>query len=221
VEEGFAAVLYDWRGIADSTGDFPSSTLRDHSADFAHVAHWTRSRFNTSIGMMHGVGFSLGAAVIGLAMRQGRVLDSVAYLSPASRPSQSMWPRYNNERLLSEVRRHGVVQKPGSSVLLGTSILRSLRDTDLGNRAFDLTVPLLVCHGTDDVRVECSHSRELVKQRVGQSVFRYVEFVGASHSFKPAESCWDDLGHELTLWFDEASQSSAQERCRNSDRMCE
>ena len=213
VKEGFAVVLYDWRGIADSKGDFSSSTLDDHTADFAHVVQWTKSRFNTSIGMLHAVGFSLGAAVVGLALRHRRLLASVAYLSPASRPSQSMWPRYSSDSLWNELKQRGVVEKPGTSVLLGAGILESLRDTDLGMRAFDLKVPLLVCHGTDDVRIKCAHSRELVEQRIGNSMFKYVEFPGASHSFRPAESSWTRLGQELTLWFDRASHPSTQERC--------
>jgi len=207
VDEGFAAVLYDWRGIADSKGDFPSSTLRDHTADFASVVRWTKSQFEESTGLLHAVGFSLGAAVVGLAIRSGLPLTSIAYLSPASRPRQSMWPRYDSERLWTELgRRGGVIEKPGTNVLLGTSILQSLRDTDLGVRAFDMRTPLLVCHGTDDLRIDCAHSRQLAEQRSSRSKFRYVEFKGASHSFRPAETSWDRLGRELTSWFDNASQ---------------
>jgi alpha-beta hydrolase superfamily lysophospholipase len=208
VEKGFVAVLYDWRGLADSKGDFPSSTLHDHTSDFEQVTQWTKSRFGAKLGSLHAVGFSLGAAVVGLALRQRLKLTSVAYLSPAARPSQSMWPRYDSKQLWSELEVHGVVEKPGSSVLLGRAILESLRDTDLGPQAFDLKVPLLVCHGTDDVRIDCSHTRKLVDTRKHVARpdkardFRYIEFKGASHSFRPAENCWDKLGDELTAWFD-------------------
>jgi alpha-beta hydrolase superfamily lysophospholipase len=204
VEDGFAAVLYDWRGIADSKGDFPSSTLDDHTSDFEQVAQWTKSRFGTKLGPLHAVGFSLGAAVIGLALRRRLKLTSVAYLSPAARPRQSMWPRYSSEQLWSELATRGVVEKPGSSILLGPAILESLRDTDLGPRAFDLKVPLLVCHGTDDARIDCSHTRELVERRDSTNDFRYMEFEGASHSFRPAEASWDKLGDALTAWFGDA-----------------
>jgi alpha-beta hydrolase superfamily lysophospholipase len=207
VATGFAAVLYDWRGLADSEGDFPSSTLNDHTSDFEQVAQWTKARFGARSKSLHAVGFSLGAAVIGLALRQQLKLTSVAYLSPAARPVQSMWPRYSGEQLWSELAIHGVVKKPGSSVLLGRAILESLRDTDLGPRAFDLKVPLLVCHGTGDVRIDCSHTRKLVDTREpgarpkSDPDFRYIEFDGASHSFRPAETCWDKLGDELAAWF--------------------
>jgi alpha-beta hydrolase superfamily lysophospholipase len=218
VEDGFAAVLYDWRGIADSKGDFPSSTLHDHASDFEQVAQWTKSRFGTKLGPLHAVGFSLGAAVIGLALRRQLSLTSVAYLSPAARPRQCMWPKYNSEQLWRELETRGVVEKPGSSVLLGRAILESLRDTDLGPRAFDLKVPLLVCHGTDDVRIDCSHTRRLVKRIDSTSDFRYMEFEGASHSFRPAEASWGKLGDALTAWFGEALHLSRWRSAHGGNR---
>lgn len=214
VDGGFAAVLYDWRGIGDSGGDFPSSTLRDHAADFANVAQWTKSRFEAEA--LYAVGFSLGAAVVGLALRHQVELTSAAYLSPASRPRRSMWPRYSGEALWSDLRQHGVVEKPGSSVLLGASILNSLRDTDLGPQAFDLGIPLLVCHGTGDVRIDCSHTRELARQRNGKGAFRFVEFEDASHSFRPADSSWDVLGNEITTWFGGEADPTGREHSGHS-----
>ena len=215
---GYAAVLYDWRGIAESDGDFPSSTLHDHTSDFAHVVQWTRCRLNVDAESLHAVGFSLGAAVIGLAMEGQDSLASVTYLSPASRPSRTMWPRYNGDGLWRELEKNGIARKPGSSVFLGPSILKSLRDTDLGANAFALDVPLLVCHGTNDERIHCSHSQELANQRSGGNRFRYVEFPGASHSFRPAEDRWKELGDELTGWLDEASRSNAEKWRQRSGR---
>ena len=206
VEEGFAAVLYDWRGIAESDGDFPSSTLEDHKSDFERVVEWAKSEFATRLGSLHAVGFSLGAAVIGLSLRQQHTLTSVVYLSPASRPRQSMWPRY--EELWGEVEIGGVIEKPGSDVLLGRPILESLRDTDLGPEAFDLKVPLLVCHGTADARVDYTHTEELLLTRLdSERNFRHIKFDGASHSFRPVDRCWDRLGDDLAAWFGEAATS--------------
>lgn len=200
VEEGFAAVLYDWRGIAQSDGDFPTSTLEDHEADFERVADWVNTQVAPSSRSLHAVGFSLGAAVIGLAVRRHRrSFTSLVYLSPASRPRQSMWPRY--EELLVEAKTRGVVEKPGSDVLLGPRILESLRETDLGPTAFDLKVPLLVCHGTADSRVDYTHTEELVARIDQESNFQHIPFEGASHSFRPAESCWGKLGDDLVTWF--------------------
>lgn len=203
VEEGFAAVLYDWRGIAESGGDFPSSTLEDHKSDFERVVEWAKAEFATSLDSLHAVGFSLGAAVIGLSA-QRRKLASVVYLSPASRPGKSMWPRY--EELWGEIEADGVIEKPGSDVLLGRPILESLRDTDLGPEAFDLEVPLLVCHGTADTRIKYTYTEELLRSRSGSEFsFRHIKVDGASHSFRPADRCWDRLGDDLAEWFGEAA----------------
>ena len=204
LQNGFAAVLYDWRGIADSDGDFPSSTLEDHVDDFESVVGWTTSRFGATLGAPHAVGFSLGAAVVGLALRRKVGLTSAVYLSPAARPRQSMWPRYNGAELWRELIKRGVVEKPGSSMLLGRPILESLRDTDLGTHAFKVPVPLLVCHGTADVRIGCSHSRTIAEHCAGAPGFRFVEFPGASHSFRPEAGSWEKLGAHLTSWLAQA-----------------
>ncbi len=215
VEDGFAAVLYDWRGIAESDGDFPSSTLEDHQADFERVLEWARSQYETSLGSLHAVGFSLGAAVIGLALRRDLNLTSVVYLSPASRPSESMWPRY--EELWGELKTDGVVEKPGGGVLLGRPILESLRDTDLGPEAFELEVPLLVCHGTADARVDYTHTEKLAAPLDGEPDFHHIPFDGASHSFRPVDM-WDKLGDDLASWIGEAARSSRPGPAHDGER---
>jgi alpha-beta hydrolase superfamily lysophospholipase len=215
---GYTSVLYDWRGLADSQGDFPSTSIDDHTADFMQVAEWTRSHLLDLRAPLHAVGFSLGAAVVGLALRRDLALTSVAYLSPAVRPRLSMWPRYNHRRIQRELGIRGVVEKPGSSVLLGRPILESLRQTDLGPDAFDIGPPLVVCHGTKDARIHCAHTRKLAAHRTEAQDFRYVEFEGASHSFRPETSCWPRLASTVTDWFAEATRPPATNRVDSSER---
>lgn len=199
--QGFDSVLYDWRGISKSEGDFRFSTLDEHVTDFEQVVEWTRERFPESSESLSAVGFSLGAAIVGLALNRSATLNRVAYISPAVRPRLSMWPRYNTEHIQREIAEHGFVQKPGSSVLLGRPILDSLRDTDLGPQAFDVEVPLLVCHGTKDTRIDSSHTRELVEARDRGQDFRYIEFDDASHSFRPENVHWRRLASAVSNWF--------------------
>lgn len=205
VSEGFDAVLYDWRGIPPSQGQFHSTSLEDHVSDFEQVVHWTRENCSANAGILCGIGFSLGAAVIGLALKKrDKILDRIAYLSPAVRPNISMWPRYNSENIWLEIRKKGFVQKPGSSVSIGEKIINSLRWTDLGPSAFDIDVPLLVCHGTKDERINCKYTRDLaskVKEKESKECFDYVEFSGAGHSFRPADVHWQKLATEITYWF--------------------
>jgi alpha-beta hydrolase superfamily lysophospholipase len=211
---GLHAVLYDWRGIGSSQGEFSRTSLEDHVADFKVVVDWTREHFRDEVPAMCGVGFSLGAAVIGSALAETMKLSSVAYLSPAVRPRRDMWPRYNTPDIKRELAEHGVVKKPGSSVLLGEPILESLRETDLGPRAFDLDAPLLVCHGTADTRIAFSSSKKLAAERdklraSGRKSFLYEEFRGASHSFRPEAESWDRLASLVTDWFGKAGSSKA------------
>jgi len=203
---GLNAVLYDWRGLGKSEGDFCSTSLGDHITDFKRVTQWVRRQFGGVVESQCAVGFSLGAAVIGSALRDDTILSSVVYLSPAVRPRDSMWPRYDTPRIKRELAARGVVKKPDSSVLLGEPILTSLRTTDLGPSAFDLDVPLLVCHGTADSRIDCAHTQALVATRHPRSPglpegFRYAEFPGASHSFRPDDRHWQRLSSIVADWF--------------------
>lgn len=216
--QGFRSVLYDWRGLADSPGDFPSTNLDIHTSDFMQVTQWTRSLLLPSPEPVHAVGFSLGAAIVGLALRRELPLASVAYLSPAVRPRISMWPRYNRRRIHRELGRRGVVQKPGSSVLLGRPILESLRQTDLGPDAFALGLPLLVCHGSKDVRIHCAHTRRLAELRSDDPDFHYVEFKGASHSFRPEANYWPRLASTVSDWFIQARSPAAADQLDNRAR---
>lgn len=200
-EAGYDAVSYDWRGIGGSAGEFPDTTLEDHVADFQSVVGWTKQRVARPSERVFAVGFSLGAALVGLGLQREVPLDSIAYLSPAVRPKFSMWPRYDTAPIQAALRMQGVVEKPGSRVLLGRPILESLRDTDLGPGAFDTKVPLLVCHGTADVRIDCGFTQELVVERGEDRDFGYLQFADASHSFRPEEHAWRLLAAALTSWF--------------------
>lgn len=203
---GFNAVLYDWRGLGSSDGDFTATSLDDHVTDFQHVLRWAGDLFGGGTDSISAVGFSLGAAVIGSALRNGSALSSIAYLSPAARPNLSMWPRYNTPQIAEQLARQGVAAKPGSSVLLGRRILDSLRTTDLGPSAFDVSAPLLVCHGTNDTRIDCSHSRKLAdaRRKGSDENFSYREIPGASHSFRPDAEHWRHLASIVASWFAQA-----------------
>lgn len=199
---GFDSISYDWRGIGESDGAFSETDLDQHVADFQEVVSWARSRLGSNALPMYATGFSLGAAVVGLALRRNTHLDSIAYLSPAVRPNRSMWPRYDTPEIRHELAHRGVVTKPGGSLLLGRSMLTALRDTDLGADAFNLDMPLFVCHGTADTRIDHAHTQELVAERGGSGAdFGYWQIDGASHSFRPQESHWRMLGAALTTWF--------------------
>lgn len=196
---GFDAILYDWRGIGKSQGDFAFATLKDHVEDFIGVAEWARSRSQRA-DRLFTVGFSLGAAVVGLALNRKIGISSAIYLSPAARPKLSMWPRYRELGILEEIKREGVALKPGTEVRLGLAALEALAETDLGEDAFDIDIPLFVCHGTNDTRIPLTHTEQLLRS-VDKPSFKYVPFAGASHSFRPDETYWDVLGAATSLWF--------------------
>jgi alpha-beta hydrolase superfamily lysophospholipase len=184
-DAGYLVAMYDWRGLGASEGDFSNTTLGTHSSDFRQVVGWLHRSCGIAPADLCLVGFSLGAALVVRAVRQGLRPGACSLWSPAVRPRLSMWPRYGSPEKRAELRTTGYVLKPENGVRLGRPILRSLRATDLGPNAFALGVRLLVCHGTDDARIPIEHTRE-VFHASGEDSALLVEFPGASHSFGPA-----------------------------------
>lgn len=182
---GWSVAAYDWRGLGESTGDFGGSPLRTHGRDLGAVLRrLERSTMAQRLPLVV-VGFSLGAQ---LALRHARrkSVRALVHLSPAFRPSKSMWPRYNNSQLLSEVRSRGYFDKNG--VRVGAPLLRSLRSTDSGAACLrEIEIPQLVVHSRDDQRIPFGHVRDCV----AGSDNPHVEFYAVrdySHSYKPDRS---------------------------------
>ncbi len=176
VKNGFVVLRYDWRGIGESEGAFANTPLATHVEDLIVLHKWIVTRYETIPSS--AVGFSLGAALLGLAHPLS--FDRLVYLSPAVRPNLSMWPRYES---LWAATATSPVLKEGASIYLGRPILESLRDTDLGEKAFDRDVPLLVCHGTGDTRVSHEFSQRAFEQASEHRALRFETFEGASHTF--------------------------------------
>lgn len=200
LRSGYIVLMYDWRGLKDSDGDFSQTTLRTHTSDFRCVVDWLSRRCGLTSTQLCAVGFSLGAALIAQAITNGLRLGASSFWSPAVRPSLSMWPRYNTREMQSELRARGFILKAETNVRLGRRILRSLRTTDLGSTASSLGLPLLVCHGTNDERIPIEHSRQLFSASSQRERLSFVEFQGASHSFKPAPEMRPKLFRLFAHW---------------------
>jgi alpha-beta hydrolase superfamily lysophospholipase len=211
---GYRVLAYDWRGLGKSEGDFSNLSLDDHVSDFKVVVEWLRKKANVSNVQICAVGFSLGAVLVAKAVQSGVKLGAVVFWSPATRPAKHMWPRYNTPEASKQLDLEGFVVKPDSNVRLGRAILDSLRDTDLGERAFDLGVPLLVCHGSNDTRIPISASRhcfDAVKKKNKDKVL-FAEFIGASHSFRPKKEHRKALIKLLSSWLRDRSVRQGRSR---------
>lgn len=193
---GVSATAYDWRGLGRSQGNFCQSTLAQHSSDLAQLLEIVSSRaLSVGASGVHMVGFSLGCALIANVLRVQPKVSSLVYLSPALRPRASMWPRYDTLPHRDQLRRRGYFVKPGTMVKIGSRMSTDLARTDLTESAFDPGVPVLVCHGTSDARIPFSESTRLVRMNPTARI-RFVQFEGASHSFRP-ESTYRPRLHKL------------------------
>lgn len=201
VARGYSVLLYDCRGCGKSSGDYATTTVAEHVRDFRTTIEWllTKRCHSTSI---FGVGFSLGATIVALAAKRDVNLAGVVFWSPAFRPAVSMWPRYNSPETRFQLANQGFIFKPENHVRLGKKLLDSLRRTDLGCDAITADLRALICHGTEDSRISVSLTREIVSNAKSPHL-QYIEFKGASHSFKPQRRHRDKLLDVTYSWLDE------------------
>lgn len=202
LSDGYLVLAYDWRGLGKSDGDFSKLKLETHVDDFKFITQWLQTKARVSPTEICVIGFSLGAAVVAKAVQRGERVGSAVFLSPATRPAMDMWPRYNTKEIREKLKTQGFIVKQDNNIKLGPEILYSLRDTDLGDRAFNLGIPLLVCHGSNDSRIPVNSSRYCFEAVIEKNVKRVVfaEFSGASHSFKPLKRYRTDLMTLLIGW---------------------
>lgn len=213
LRSGHTVLMYDWRGLGESDGDFSQTTLSEHTSDFRTVVGWLGRVCGLDSTRLCAVGFSLGAALVAQALKGGLALGASSFWSPAVRPRLSMWPRYNTPELKSELKANGFILKPDNKVRLGPGILDSLRKTDLGPTAFSLGIPLLVCHGTDDSRIPIEHTRQVFSRCKHESV-TFAEFAGASHSFRPAQEQRSRLYDLFMRWLSDEGLRSERKQIR-------
>jgi dienelactone hydrolase len=214
LRSGYIVLMYDWRGLRDSEGDFSRTTLRTHTSDLRCVVDWLGRTCGLASTQLCSVGFSLGAALIAQAITNGLRLGASSYWSPAVRPNLSMWPRYSTPEMQSELRARGFILKAETNVRLGSQILNSLRSTDLGSTAFVLGPPLLVCHGTNDERIPIEHSRQLFSASSRRDSLSFAEFDGASHSFRPAPEMRPNLFRLFMRWLSSDGLKGGRHRLR-------
>jgi len=86
VRSGYIVLMYDWRGRGKSEGDFARTSLETHTADLRSVVRWLRRESGLESTRYCAVGFSLGAALVGLALRGGLRPRGHLVLEPSRSP---------------------------------------------------------------------------------------------------------------------------------------
>lgn len=197
---GCPVVLYDWRGIGSSKGNFQDSTVDQHRRDLLGLLKHLKSQHSRPSLRFNAIGFSLGAALVGQVAREVG-FARLAYLSPAVYPRESMWPRYNSAEVRDSIRRFGFFEKESTGIRVGKALLDSLREVDFGETAFRQSIPTLVCYGTKDQRIDPKLTQEVVSRckKLNKHLFEN-RLEGATHSFKPTEDHWKRLSETVTDW---------------------
>ena len=196
--DDFRVLIYSWRGLGKSGGDFTSSDLMSHVTDFESTVGWLAGQAKLQPTDISAVGFSLGATVTALAIKRHPILKAAVFLGPAMRPSIDMWPRYGTDEVQGELDANGFVVKNG--VQVGRALLENLRTTDLApDSRYRSPLPLLVCHGSDDRRIPLETSLRIFGETRQRGV-DFQRFDGATHSFRPEDLHWPRLARVVGSW---------------------
>jgi alpha-beta hydrolase superfamily lysophospholipase len=198
---GFTVLTYDGRGLGGSRQgvEFHETGLHEHVGDVVAVARWFARTINTSVEALSAVAFSLGAALLLTARKEGLRLRASALLSPALRIHEDMWLRYRD--MFSGPAAPTCVPKPDTGVLIGKRFVDALARLDLTEDVCAVGWPMLLCHGTLDTRIPFATTKAVAHNCAKWSTpGRFVPFEGASHSFRPDETHRARLGELLTGW---------------------
>lgn len=169
--KGYNTVRFDFEGAGDSEGEFQQICLADQVSDLESVLDQLDKR------KICVVGFSLGATIA--LMYAGKQIDFYAFWSPALFPQEDMFPRYDTEEIRAELEKKGYIEKAGLKV--GKRIIDDLKDCDIQEQMHSLSKPVLLVHGTEDLRIDYMNTIRAQKYFLNA----YLQLIsGANHSFK-------------------------------------
>lgn len=176
VAAGYDAVRFDFRGVGESDGAFPASTLSTRLADLDAVADF----FDLDAFAVFGSSFG-GLVALHAAARDDRIVRVVCR-SPVSDLS------VYDERA-RRVREDGPMEHP-SGYTIDERLFDDLDGYDTAAAAERVDVPVAIVHGADDEVVPPAGSFETAARLDGDALVRQV--AGEGHVFS-------DDGEEL-LW---------------------
>jgi hypothetical protein len=206
VQRGIAVLLYDKRGVGDSTGNWKSETFDERAQDVAAMVTYLQSRSEIDPNQIGLIGHSQGAYIAPLVV--AKYSSDVKFVVMLAGSGEKVWNQIlTNERTeslgngLTEIEvNEKVTDLEGQLKLIQTvqTPCRALNahylcfviDYDPAPALETLTLPTLALYAELDTQVPPDVNIPLVEsalKKAGNTEYTVHTFSGANHWFAPAE----------------------------------
>lgn len=192
-DKGYNTFRFDMEGAGQSNGTFIDTSLERQVSDLNDSLDFLKPLYpSNKIGL---IGFSLGATISILAQNHG--ISAYSFWSPAFYPAKDMFPRYNTQEVVAQLKKQGYIIKSGLQV--GSRIIDDIKNCDIEQSIHDLREPALLVHGTEDSRIDY-HSTIYAS-----NIFKTCKLeliTGANHSYKGNSEHRRILFDKTYSWFE-------------------
>lgn len=206
-KNGFATLLFDFRGCGKSTGEFGYGI--EEQRDLKCALNYLASRREVVSEKIFIVGHSLGGAIALYASRNdGRVKGLVLWSTPANHAyNVKKFIMHNNGKLayyifllvsymddlidiskLFDMRVYGILLRP-------SLVRRKLMKLNECDAVSELKIPVLIIIGSDDKIVGVEEARQVFSS--ANNPKKFVIIVGANHIYEGKE---EELIFETLNW---------------------
>lgn len=196
VDEGYAALRFDFTGLGHSGGDFAETSVSANVSDLARAA---ATLIEMGFGPCGMIGHSLGGAAAILAA--GR-LKTVRSLITIGAPSDVTHVTNLFAGDLDELEREGraTVTIGGRSFELNAGFVEDLERHDVLSSASSLDRPYCTVHARDDTVVTFDNAERL--NRAATEPKRLVALASGGHLFTDKAAA-EEVLVAVTTWFNE------------------
>jgi uncharacterized protein len=172
---GYIAIRFDYIGSGDSDGDFPTDTIvAGWKEDLNSVLSWVRgqSRFSRAPILLYG--HSLGGLVALTHNANDAGIAARIVFAPVIHPISNFQHILGAELWEQSLAGKTIANFFGKGFRLEAQFVKELLAAgyDPIANAIQLSTPLLIIHGLDDIAVPIQGSIELYEQYQGPKVFR-------------------------------------------------
>jgi uncharacterized protein len=179
-DKGFHVFRFDHEGCGDSEGTLRQVGMNRLSLDITCAIDLLKKGSLVKANNIFLVGFSLGASLIIMRIKDLQDVRGLAFWSPAFFPSRDMYPRYQTKAIRDELVKNGFHTKPNGKII-GKNLINDLGRTNLSRKLQMIIQPALVIHGGKDDRIDPESSLIGAKLINNSSTLILPE---AGHSFR-------------------------------------
>jgi len=197
LQHGYSVFRFDMRGSGESEGNFEQTGIKEECEDLLSAVSFLKDKESLSDEGIYIVAFSLGATVLLMNYRRLSKVKAMAFWSPAFFPNRDMFPRYQTDEILKELKTGGYFIKSGLKV--GKKIISDLKRCNLVPVLGSVKIPTIVIHGERDDKISIDSSR------IGCSLLngygKFVELPNACHSYRFPEKARELAFSETVSFF--------------------